>query len=71
MSSKLDFRGADKAFGQERAGCVGTYSEKPGLANVLSWSSWIFRALERAWATELQLSTYAAMGVGRGWNDCG
>ncbi|EEG28062.1 hypothetical protein CORMATOL_00471 [Corynebacterium matruchotii ATCC 33806] len=39
--------------------------------NVLSWGSWIFRVLERAWATELQLSTYAAMGVGRGWNDCG
>ena len=71
MSSKLDFRGVDKAFGQERAGCVGTYSEKPGLVNVLSWGSWIFRVLERAWATELQLSTYAAMGVGRGWNDCG
>ena len=51
MSSKLDFRGVDKAFGQERVR--------------------IFRALERAWATELQLSTYAAMGVGRGWNDCG
>lgn len=68
MSSKLDFRGVDKAFGQERAGCVGTYSEKPVLANVLSWSSWIFRALERAWASELQLSTFAAMGVGRGWH---
>mgnify|MGYP001691392373 CR=1 FL=1 len=39
MSSKLDFRGVGKAFGQERAGCVGTYSEKPGLAYVLSWAS--------------------------------
>ena len=71
MSSKLDFRGVDKAFGQERVRYWGILQRKSGLVNVLSWGSWIFRVLERAWATELQLSTYAAMGVGRGWNDCG
>lgn len=71
MSSKLDFCGVDREFGPERAGCVGTYSKKPGLANVLSWGSWIFRAHKHAWASELKLSTYAAMGVAHGWNDCG
>ena len=43
MSSKLDFCGLGRVSGPERAGYWGSCSGKPGLANVLSWSSWIFR----------------------------
>ena len=39
MSSRLDFCGVGRVSCPERAGCVGTYSKKPGLANVLSWAS--------------------------------